>query len=516
MMTPLPALDQTLAQLVGAAASTTDEQTAVASLVNGDRMAGDSHPVTRRSPGDRDVAFVNQSLTGSQAEEAIGAVRRGFDQGAWGRSTGRDRAKVLWRAAQLVADSTDRLTELLVVETGKPIREARGEVGALSNSLEYFAGLARAIGGRTETDIDRNLLAMTLREPAGVAGLIIPWNFPLGILGQKLPPALAAGNTVVVKPSPLTPLSTLAVAELLFEAGLPTDALSVVVGDGDAGAAIVESPHTDVVSFTGSTGVGRIIARSAGTNRLKPVAIEAGGKTPVIVLDSADLDSTVEGLLFGAFFNQGQVCVAGSRILAQRGIVDELAERLSARVADIRLGSPRDESTELGPLISEQHFEQVTGRIRESLDAGATLVAGGRQVHEDLPAGPFLSPTVLRSDDDTNPAVAEEIFGPVTALQSFDTVAEAAGRANAQAFGLAASVWGRDTDAAFHLTSQLRVGTVWINGATDAHPELPLGGRRDSGFSPEFGREGLDFFTALKTVMVRTGGPVAPWYGGTR
>lgn len=505
-----------LHDLIGTGAATTQDGVLVASLVDGRRIVGDAPTAARTSPSDSGLSFGAAPLTGTQAQSAIAAVRRGFDDGPWGRATGRERSRVLWRAAELAADATDRLAELLVVEAGKPIREARGEVAAFVNSLEYFAGLARTIGGRTENGIDRSLLAMTVREPAGVAGLIIPWNFPLGILGQKLPPALAAGNTVVVKPSPLTPLTALAVAEILFAAGLPTDALSVVIGDAEAGAAIVESADTDVVSFTGSTGVGRIIARSAGANRLKPVAIEAGGKTPVVVLDSADLESTVEGILFSAYFNQGQVCVAGSRILAQRGIAADLAALLAERAAGIRLGAPRDETTELGPLISREHFDQVTARLRASVAAGAEIVAGGDEALADADAGPYLRPTIVRSDDDANPAIADEIFGPVTAVQTFDAPGEAVARANAQAFGLAASVWGRDTDEAFALARALRVGTVWINGSTDAHPELPLGGRRDSGFSPEFGREGLEFFTALKTVMVRTGGPAAPWYGGAR
>jgi betaine-aldehyde dehydrogenase len=502
-----------LAQLIGTAATVENDIVHVASLVGGTRIPGSAEAEKRVSPGSRALHFINDSSDAADTDVAIDAVRRGFDTGDWGRMSGRDRSRVLWRASSLIADASERLAELLTIEAGKPVREARGEVGSLVNSLEYFAGLARTVGGRTENDIQPGLLAMTLREPAGVAGLIIPWNFPIGILAQKLPPALAAGNTVIIKPSPLTPLSALAVAEILFAAGLPTDALSVVLGDGAAGGRIVDSASTDVISFTGSTGVGRIIARSAGTNRLKPVAIEAGGKTPVVVLDSADLDATVEGILFSAYFNQGQVCVAGSRILAQAGIADELIDRLATRVPQIRTGDPRDEATEVGPLISEQHYQQVIGRLKDSVAAGAEIVTGGGGDDIAGPAGPFLTPTVLRTRDDSNPSITEEIFGPVTAVQTFASVDEVVTRSNAQLFGLAASIWGQDIDSAFDIARRLRVGTVWLNGSTDSFPELPLGGRRDSGFSPEFGREGLDFFTALKTVMVRTGGPTTPWYG---
>lgn len=505
---------EALSALVGEAADYTDGELKVASLVNGKRLQGSARAEKRISPLDQTLNFISEPLNEEETQKAIRVVRGGFDHGEWGRATARDRSRVLWRAAKLVESATSRLSDLLMVEAGKPAREAAGEVSALVNSLEYFAGAARSVNGRTEDGIDPSLLAMTLREPAGVAGLIIPWNFPLGILAQKLAPALAAGNSVVLKPSPLTPLSALAVAEILFEAGLPTDALSIVIGDAEAGAAIVESYDTDVVSFTGSTGVGRKIASSAGKNRLKPVAVEAGGKTPVIVLDDADLESTVEGVLFSAYFNQGQVCVAGSRILAQRGIADRLAERLAERADEIVIGDPREDGTEIGPMISSAHFDQVSAKITDSVGAGAKIVTA--RTPESIgggASGPYMPPTVLRTDDDDNLAIKEEFFGPVTSIQAFDDVSEAVERANAQAYGLAASVWGTSTDQLLSVTRALRVGTVWINGSTDSYPELPLGGRRDSGFAPEFGREGLEFFTALKTVMIRTGGPASGWYG---
>lgn len=503
-----------LAEDIGTAAHEVSGTLRVSSLVDGKRVVGESKSEERVSPLDDTLAFSSAPLNILQTEKAIQTVRRGFDGGQWGRTTGRARSKVLWRAAQLVEAASQRLEKLLMVEAGKPIREARGEVAVLVNSFEYFAGLARLIGGRTENAIDPGMLAMTLREPAGVAGLIVPWNFPLGILGQKLPPALAAGNTVVLKPSPLTPLSALAVAELLFEAGLPTDALSIVLGDAEVGATVVESMDTDVISFTGSTAVGRTIASTAGKNRLKPMAIEAGGKTPVIVLRDADLESTVDGILFSAYFNQGQVCVAGSRILAHRDIADELATMLADKAREVIVGDPREEDTELGPLISTGHFAEVTKKIQDSVDAGAQVIADNSHWRAgQSAAGPFLAPTILRTDDDSNPSVTQELFGPVTTIQTFDRVDDAVARANAQPFGLAASVWGASADELLTLTRKLRVGTVWINGSTESHPELPLGGRRDSGFAPEFGREGLDFFTVLKSVLVRTGGPVASWYG---
>jgi acyl-CoA reductase-like NAD-dependent aldehyde dehydrogenase len=470
----------------------------------------------RISPADGRTLFEGGDTTDAPVEAAVAAARRAFDVGVWGRSTGRDRARVLAQAARLLEERAEDLAWLLLSETGKPIREARGEVAATVNAFEYFSGLARDINGRTLRDIGPDVFAFTLREPAGVAGIIVPFNFPLGILGQKLPPALAAGCAVVAKPSPLTPLTALAVANILFEAGLEPDALSVVIAEGAAGAALVGHPHTDVISFTGSTGTGRHIAAGAGRNRLKRVAIEAGGKTPVIVTENADLDVTVEGLLFSSFFNQGQVCVAGSRILAHASIADELTRRLAARAAQIRLGDPRLEGTEMGPLISRQHFDGVVSAVEKATGEGATLVTGGARVDvEGTSAAPYLAPTVLFTESDTNHSVREEFFGPVTTVQPYADLAEVTARANAQQFGLAASVWTRDIDEAIELTFALDTGTVWVNGSTDAFPEIPLGGRRDSGYGAEFGREGMEFFTENKTVQIRRGTRAA-WYGGDR
>jgi acyl-CoA reductase-like NAD-dependent aldehyde dehydrogenase len=488
----------------------------IGSLISGEGVGAENEMATRIGPANGAALFAGGDATDAPVAAAVAAARNAFDSGAWGRSTGRDRARVLAGAARLIEDRSEELAWLLLSETGKPIREARGEVAATVNAFEYFSGLARDINGRTMRDVGPDVFAFTLREPAGVAGLIVPWNFPLGILGQKLPPALAAGCSVVMKPSPLTPLTALAVAQILLEAGLEPDALSVLVADGAAGATLVSHAHTDVISFTGSTTTGRHIAAGAGSNRLKRVALEAGGKTPVIVTKNADLDVTVEGLLFSSFFNQGQVCVAGSRILADATIADELTQRLADRAQQIRLGDPGDATTEMGPLVSRQHFEGVLASVEKATGEGATLVTGGRQAQvAGTDAAPYLAPTVLFTSSDENHSVREEMFGPVTTVQPYTDLAEVTSRANAQQFGLAASVWTRDIDEALDMTFALNTGTVWVNGSTDAFPEMPLGGRRDSGYGAEFGREGMEFFTENKTVQIRRGTRDA-WYGGAK
>ncbi|MFF2848730.1 aldehyde dehydrogenase family protein [Streptomyces sp. NPDC058001] len=482
------------------------------SLVGGNAVAPEGEGTVRISPATGQPAFRAGDGSVTAVDTAVARARTAFDTGAWGRATARDRARVLARTAHLIEAHAGELADLLVLETGKPIREARGEVAATANAFEYFGGLARDLGGRTVRDIDASVFAFTVREPAGVAALIVPWNFPLGILGQKLPPALAAGCTVVVKPSPLTPLTSLAVVSLLLEAGLDPDALSVVLGEGPAGAALVAHRDVDVVSFTGSTATGRHIAAHAGSQRLKRVALEAGGKTPVLVTAHADLDEVVEGLTFAAFFNQGQVCVAGSRILADATVADELAERLAARADELVLGDPWSESTQMGPLISQQHFDGVRAALDTSRAQGVRVLAGARTPEPDgTRARPFLDPTVLWTDDDESTAARDELFGPVTVVQPYATLDEAVTRANASAYGLAASVWSNDIREAMDLTLRLRTGTVWINGSTDAYPELPLGGRRDSGHHAEFGREGMEFFTESKTVQINRGGR-KDWY----
>jgi betaine-aldehyde dehydrogenase len=465
----------------------------------------------RVSPATGETLFTTNELDEAQLDDAVRAARRAFDEGPWGSATGRDRATVLRAAAELLEERSEQFAQALVVEVGKPIREARGEVATAVNTLEYCSGAARGISGRTVRDVATGLFAFTLREPAGVAGLVIPWNFPLAILCQKLPYALAAGCGAVVKPSPFSPLTAIGMAQLLAEAGLPDGVVNVVLGDAAVGSGLVSHPGIDLVSFTGSTGVGRAIAASAGSKRLKRLAIEAGGKTPVVILGDAPLEETVEGVLFASFFNQGEVCVAGSRLLVDEAIAEPFVERLAARSNALRLGDPREEATDMGPVISQPHGERLERLVEAAAAAGGRVVSGGAQVRDVGPGGPYFAPTVVDGVTEGNPLVVEEQFGPVTSVEKFAGLPEATGRSNASPFGLAACVWTSRLDAAIEAASRLRAGTVYVNGSIDSFPELPLGGRGDSGFGGELGPEGLEFFTDVKTVQVSVGGRPA-WY----
>jgi acyl-CoA reductase-like NAD-dependent aldehyde dehydrogenase len=484
---------------------------ALRSLVAGRPVAGHGEPIERVSPAAGATLFVAPELDATQLDEAVRAARRAFDEGPWGAATGRERARVLRRAAEALEARSEAFARALVAEVGKPIREARGEVAAAVNLIEYCAGLARGISGRTVRDVSPDLFAYTLREPAGVAGLVIPWNFPLAILCQKLPFALAAGCTAVVKPSPFSPLTALALARLLEEAGAPSGVVNVVLGDAAVGAGLVAHTGVDVISFTGSTGVARAICATAGAQRLKRMAIEAGGKTPVVVLADAPLEASVEGVLFSSFFNQGEVCVAGARLLVDAAIAEPFVERLAERAQALRLGDPFDEGTEMGPLISDAHGERLEALVGASVAAGGRIVSGGGRVPDLEPGGPYFAPTVVDGVRAGNPLLREEQFGPVTSVETFAGLPEATARSNASPFGLGASVWTTRLDAALAAAHRLRAGTVWVNGSTDAFPELPLGGRGDSGFGAELGPEGLEAFTDVKTVQISTGAR-PPWY----
>ena len=459
----------------------------------------------RAAPGTGVIVATIGAATAHDVDAAVAAARRGFDDGPWPRLTGFDRAAVLHRVADLIDANHDLLARLDSEEGGKPLRLCDGDIAGAAMLTRYAAGLAVQMHGTTYTNHGPDFTGLVLREPAGVAGLITPWNFPALILCQKLPFALAAGCTAVVKPSEMTSSSTLEIARLYAEAGLPDGALNVVTGDGRAGAALAEHPGVDVLSFTGSTVTGRKILAASGSN-MKKLSLELGGKAANIVFADADLEDALQGTVFGAFFNNGECCVAQTRLLVQDSIADDFVGELASRTGRLRVGQPLERSTDVGALINPGHLDKVLGHIGNGRQDGAKVVTGGARAEgPDLGEGLFVQPTVLDDVTPTMAAFTEEIFGPVLTVSRFRNTDEAVRLANAVDYGLANSVWSKDMDTVLPVAKALKSGTVYVNTTIDGPPTLPFGGYKNSGVGREMGQAGFEEFTELKSVAIRTG-----------
>lgn len=430
----------------------------------------------------------------ADVEQAVAAARRAFDHGPWPRTSPRERAALLERVAALLGRDHERIAMLETLDTGKPLAESRDDLTQVADVFRYYAALIRVEGGHVNRS-EGAVLSLTLSRPAGVVALITPWNYPLLQASWKVAPALAAGCTFVLKPSELTPLTTLALAELLAEAGLPNGVANVVTGGGAAvGAPLVDDARVDMVSFTGGLVTGRRIAAAAAARAAK-VALELGGKNPNIVLADADLDVATDHALNAVFFHAGQVCSAGSRLLVEEHVHDELVERLRARIARIRLGVGWDPATEMGPLISSEHRAKVEGYVTLAQEEGARLALGGNRPDDpDLAAGAFLLPTLLLDLPPEGRVAREEIFGPVLSVERVRDLDDAIARADATDTGLAAAVWTRDLATALRAAERLRFGTVWWNDFHPYFPEAPWGGFKTSGAGRELGASGLREF----------------------
>jgi aldehyde dehydrogenase (NAD+) len=436
-------------------------------------------------------------------DRAVSAARKAFEDrsGPWRKMSASERGRLIWRLADLVEQHIDELAELETLDNGKPIFESRYvDMPMVVDVLRYYAGWATKIHGETVNTFE-TALTYTLREPVGVVGLIIPWNFPLLLASWKLGPALACGNTIVLKPAEQTPLTTLRFGELAIEAGVPAGVLNIVTGGPETGKAIVRHPGIDKIAFTGSTAVGKEIMRSSA-DTLKRVTLELGGKSPNIVFADSDIDSAVKGAINGIFYGKGEVCNAGSRLFVEQKVQDEFLEKLVARAKKLQPGDPLDPKTRLGAIVSQEQMETVLGYVETGKREGAKLIAGGNRVSVDGGKGFFLEPTIFGDVTNDMKIAREEIFGPVLATLSFDDVDQVIDLANRNQYGLAAAVWTRDIKKAHSVSRQLKAGTVWINtyGLMDA--ALPFGGYKSSGFGRELGMHAIEHYTELKTVWL--------------
>jgi acyl-CoA reductase-like NAD-dependent aldehyde dehydrogenase len=444
------------------------------------------------------ITHVSEAQAGD-VDRAVKAARKAFSEGAWPRLAPADRSRILWKIGDLLEKHLQEVAELETLDAGKTITEAsRVDVPMAADCFHYFAGWATKIEGETVA-VRAPSLNYTLREPLGVVGQIIPWNFPILMAAWKVAPALAAGNTVVLKPAQQTPLSALRLAEIAQEAGLPPGVLNVVPGKGTiAGTALVEHPGVDKIAFTGSTEVGQDIMRRA-TGSLKRLTLELGGKSPNIIFADADLDAAVRGAGNGIFFNKGEVCTAGSRLFLEESLHDAFLDRLQAQTAKLVQGDPLDPKTRVGPQVSKEHMERVLGFIDKGKSEGARLVCGGSRPEGK---GYFVRPTIF---DDVNGGMTiarEEIFGPVLSVIRFRDFDEVISAANQSRYGLAAAVWTRDIKKAHRAARALQAGTVWVNSYGLFDNAMPFGGYKMSGFGRELGHHGLLEYTQTKSVWV--------------
>lgn len=472
-------------------------------LINGEWVEGSGKGFDTINPATGEVLTQVAEATAKDVDQAVVAARKAFDEvgGPWRKMSASERGRLLWRIADLVEKNIDELAELETLDNGKPIFESRYvDMPMVADVFRYYAGWATKIHGETVNTFN-NAFTYTLREPVGVVGAIVAWNFPLLLASWKLGPALACGNTAVLKPAEQTPLTALRFGELAHEAGLPAGVLNIVTGGPETGAALVKHPGVDKIAFTGSTSVGKEIMRSSAET-LKRVTLELGGKSPNIVFADSALDSAVKGAINGIFYGKGEVCCAGSRLFVEKKVEDEFLTKLVEFSKKLKLGDPLDPKTRLGAIVSETQMKTVLGYIEAGKKEGAKVLAGGNRVSVNGDHGYFVEPTIFGGVKNDMKIAQEEIFGPVLATLSFNDVDEVAEQANKNVYGLAAAVWTNDIKKAHQLSRRLKAGTVWINtyGLMDA--SLPFGGYKQSGFGRELGMHAIEHYTELKAVWM--------------
>ena len=467
---------------------------------------------TLRDPANGEVVAIVPEAGREDAARAIDAARAAFDEGPWRTVTALDRGKLLFALAAAVEESAAALAAIEVRSTGKPLAEARADVADAAQCFAFHGGLATKIHGEAMS-VPANSMSYVAREPIGVCGQIIPWNYPLLMAAWKLAPALAAGNTCVLKPSELTPLTAIELGKLIVRCGFPPGVVNVVTGPGaGAGEELCESPKVDKIAFTGGTATGRKVMAAAAIH-IKKVSLELGGKNPNIVFADADFEAAVDGALFAAFANQGEVCSAGSRLLVERSIHDRLVAAMVAKVPRIKLGHGLDEGVKMGPLISAAHRDKVERYLRIGLDEGARLACGGKRPSDPaLAKGHFLEPTIFTHVTPSMRIAREEIFGPVLAVIPFDTEDEAVRIANDTEYGLAAGVWTTNLARGHRVARRIRAGILWVNTYHPAYNEMPWGGYKQSGIGRELGLYGIEAYLETKQINIHLDESPLGWY----
>jgi phenylacetaldehyde dehydrogenase len=469
-----------------------------------DAVSGKTFPTYDPSTGE----VLAQVVEGDRADIdlAVKAARKAFDNGPWRKMTPSERGRLIWKLGDLIDQHLEEFAFLESLDNGKPLTVARAaDVPLAAELFRYMAGWATKLEGNTiplsvPYTPGAKYLSYTLREPVGVVGQIIPWNFPLLMAAWKLGPALATGCTIVLKPAEQTPLSALRLGELIVEAGFPEGVVNIVPGYGEtAGAALAAHNDVDKIAFTGSTEVGKLIVHAA-TGNLKRVSLELGGKSPNVIFKDADMDVAIPGAASGIFFNQGQCCCAGSRLYVEKDVFDQVIEGISASAKKIRVGSGLDPKTQMGPLVSEEQLNRVCGYLESGFSQGAKAAAGGQKKGDK---GYFVEPTVLVDTTEDMKVVQEEIFGPVVVAMSFSSAEEIVPRANDNVYGLAAGIWTRDISKAHRMAEALQAGTVWINCYNIFDAALPFGGYKQSGWGREMGHDVLNNYTQTKAVCAR-------------